>query len=98
MNNPVAIPETSSKIRLLALSILFDAIGMLSFTIPFLGEFSDVVWAPLACFLMTRMYKGTLGKVGGILAFVEEVLPFSDFVPTFTLAWLYKYVIKKENV
>lgn len=97
MNNPVAIPETSSKIRLLALSILFDAIGMLSFTIPFLGEFSDVVWAPLAGFLMTRMYKGTLGKVGGILAFVEEVLPFSDFVPTFTLAWLYKYVIKKEN-
>ncbi len=97
MNNPVAVPETQSKMRLLALSILFDAIGMLSFTIPFLGEFSDVVWAPLAGFLMTRMYKGTLGKVGGILAFVEEVLPFSDFVPTFTLAWLYKYVIKKEN-
>ena len=97
MNNHVAIPETQSKMRLLALSILFDAIGMLSFTIPFLGEFSDVVWAPLAGFLMTRMYKGTLGKVGGILAFVEEVLPFSDFVPTFTLAWLYKYVIKKEN-
>ena len=97
MNNPVAVPETQSKMRLLALSILFDAIGMLSFTIPFLGEFSDVVWAPLAGFLMTRMYKGTLGKVGGILAFVEEVLPFSDFVPTFTLAWLNKYVIKKEN-
>ena len=97
MNNPVAVPETQSKMRLLALSILFDAIGMLSFTIPFLGEFSDVVWAPLAGFLMTRMYKGTLGKIGGILAFVEEVLPFSDFVPTFTLAWLYKYVIKKEN-
>lgn len=97
MNNPVSVPETQSKMRLLALSILFDAIGMLSFTIPFLGEFSDVVWAPLAGFLMTRMYKGTLGKVGGILAFVEEVLPFSDFVPTFTLAWLYKYVIKKEN-
>jgi hypothetical protein len=97
MNNPVAVPETQSKMRLLALSILFDAIGMLSFTIPFLGEFSDVIWAPFAGFLMTRMYKGTLGKVGGILAFVEEVLPFSDFVPTFTLAWLYKYVIKKEN-
>lgn len=97
MNNPVAVPETQSKMRLLALSILFDAIGMLSFTIPFLGEFSDVIWAPFAGFLMIRMYKGTLGKVGGILAFVEEVLPFSDFVPTFTLAWLYKYVIKKEN-
>jgi hypothetical protein len=23
-------------------------IGMLSFTVPFLGEFSDVIWAPLA--------------------------------------------------
>jgi hypothetical protein len=39
-------------------------IGMLSFTVPFL-EFSDVIWAPLAGYLMTWMYKGTLGKIGG---------------------------------
>lgn len=32
----------------LAISILLDLIGMLSFVIPFVGEFGDVVWAPLS--------------------------------------------------
>lgn len=31
------------KYKLLLLSILFDGIGMLSFIIPFIGEFADVV-------------------------------------------------------
>ena len=44
-----------SPIAKLILSLLLDAIGMLSFSIPLLGEFSDVVWAPLAGFLMTWM-------------------------------------------
>jgi hypothetical protein len=39
-------------------------IGMLSFTVPFIGEFSDVIWAPLAGYLMTWMYKGTGKKIG----------------------------------
>lgn len=86
-----------NKTRNLFLGILFDAIGMLSFPIPFLGEFSDVIWAPLAGFLMTWMYKGTIGKVGGVITFIEEILPFSDFIPTFTLTWIYKYLIKKQN-
>lgn len=87
----------SNKTRNLFLGIFFDAIGMLSFIIPFLGEFSDVIWAPVAGFLMTWMYKGTIGKVGGVITFIEEVLPFSDFVPTFTLTWIYKYLIKNQN-
>ncbi|OYX84639.1 MAG: hypothetical protein B7Y83_07545 [Flavobacteriales bacterium 32-34-25] len=85
------------KYKKLILGIVFDAIGMLSFSIPFLGEFSDVVWAPAAGFLMTKMYKGSLGRIGGVFAFVEEFFPFSDFIPTFTLAWIYSYLIKKES-
>ena len=91
------IEKTDNKNRNLFLGILFDAIGMLSFTIPFVGEFSDVVWAPIAGYLMTTMYKGTVGKVGGVVAFLEEILPFSDFIPTFTLTWIYNYVIKNRN-
>lgn len=86
-----------NKKRDLVLGILFDAIGMLSFTVPLIGEFSDVIWAPLAGFLMTWMYKGTIGKVGGTIAFLEEILPFTDFIPTFTLTWIYNYLIKKQN-
>ena len=90
--------RTDNTRRNLFLGILFDAIGMLSFTVPFVGEFSDVVWAPIAGYLMTTMYKGTVGKVGGIFTFLEEILPFSDFIPSFTLTWIYNYLIKKQNV
>ena len=42
------------------------------------------------------MYKGTEGKIASVLVFVEEVLPFTDVVPTFTLMWLYTFVWKKQ--
>ena len=87
-----------SKYKRLALSILFDAIGMLSFTVPFIGEFSDVIWAPIAALLMTRMYKGMTGKVAGVFALFEELTIGLDFIPTFTLTWLYHYVIKGNKV
>lgn len=86
-----------NRYKKLILGIVFDAIGMLSFTIPFLGEFSDVVWAPISGFLVTRMYKGSVGKIGGIVSFVEEMFPFTDVIPTFTLTWIYYYKIKKGN-
>jgi hypothetical protein len=86
-----------TRYKKLIIGIVFDAIGMLSFTIPFLGEFSDVVWAPISGFLVTRMYKGSVGKIGGIISFVEEISPLTDIIPTFTLTWIYYYKIKKEN-
>jgi len=92
----VKIENVDNKKRDLILGLLFDGIGMLSFSIPLLGEFSDVVWAPLAGFLMTWMYKGNLGKVAGIFTFLEEIIPFTDVIPSFTLTWIYKYWIKKE--
>lgn len=86
------------KYKLLLLSILFDAIGMLSFVIPGIGEFSDVIWAPVSVYFITKMYKGTVGKVGGAISFLEEIGIFgTDFLPTFTLTWLYTYLIKKEK-
>jgi len=84
------------KTRNLILGLLFDAIGMLSFAIPGIGEFSDVIWAPLAGFLMTWMYKGTVGKVAGVFTFLEEIIPFTDIIPSFTLTWIYTYLIKKQ--
>jgi hypothetical protein len=85
------------RYKKLFLGIVLDGVGMLSFTIPFIGEFSDVVWAPVSGFIITRMYKGAVGKLGGVISFVEELFPFTDVVPTFTLTWIYLYLIKKEN-
>lgn len=85
------------KQRKLIMGLLFDAVGMLSFTIPLVGEFGDVIWAPLAGFLMSYMYKGRVGKVAGFFAFLEEILPFTDIIPSFTLTWLYSYYIQKKD-
>ena len=98
MKEEIQVEQVNNKNRNLVLGILFDGIGMLSFTVPFIGEFSDVIWAPLAGFLMTWMYKGTVGKVGGTITFLEEIFPFSDLIPTFTLTWIYNYWIKNRNV
>ena len=77
--------------------MLFDALGFVSFLIPGIGEFSDIIWAPVSAWLMTKLYKGKTGKIAGIISFVEEALPGFDVIPTFTLMWLYTYVFKKEK-
>ena len=91
---------TENKYQKLALSLLFDAIGYLSFIIPGVTEMSDVVWAPVSAYLMIKMYKGNKGKVAAAAVFIEEAMPFMDVIPTFTLMWLNRYVftgVKKEN-
>ncbi len=87
----------NKKYKKLLLSLLFDAIGLLSFSIIGIGEFSDIIWAPASAYLMTKMYKGKRGKIAGAIAFVEEALPIVDVVPTFTLMWIYTYVIEKKK-
>ncbi len=85
----------SHKMTKLVLGIIFDGIGMLSYAIPVFAEIIDVVWAPISALILTKMYKGTVGKVAGIFEFVEEILPETDIIPTFTITWFYVYIIKK---
>ncbi len=85
---------TSSK---LIFGILLDLIGMLSYAVPVLAEITDIIWAPIAAFTLSMMYKGSVGKIGGIVAFIEEIVPGLDFIPTFTLTWLYEYYQDKKN-
>ena len=91
------LSNLKNKERNLFLGILFDLIGMLTYLVPFLGEFADTIWAPIAGYMLVKMYKGTIGKVSGVIGFLEEILPFSDFIPTFTLTWIYTYVIKSSD-
>lgn len=97
MENKLQADHTQNKHTHLILGLLYDGIGMLSFTIPVIGEFGDVIWAPIAAWLMARMYKGTSGKVAGVFTFLEELIPFTDFIPSFTMMWIYTYLIRKEK-
>ena len=89
--------EHTSKYTKLSLGILFDLVGSVSFFIPGIGELSDILWAPASAYLMNRMYKGKTGKIASVIAFVEEALPFTDVIPTFTLTWLYTYVFSTQK-
>lgn len=90
----------ANKFKLLLIGLVVDAVGVLtsSWILPGIGEFADIAWAPFTAWLMTRMYKGTAGKVAGLVTFVEEIVPFVDIVPSFTLMWLYTYVFKGSKV
>ncbi len=67
--------------------IIMDLIGMISFSIPIIGEFSDVIWAPLSAFIFYKTFGGVKGVVGGVVNFIEEIFPGLDFIPTYTIAY-----------
>ncbi len=83
--------------NLLLKSIVFDAVGMVTMFIPVVGPFLDIAWAPYAAKKMTEMYPGKKGKIASFIVFVEEILPWTDFVPTFTLMWIYTYVLSSQK-
>lgn len=90
------LTENSTRSRDLVLSLLFDTIGYLSYLIP-LGVFTDMIWAPFSALMLFFLYRGMIGKIGGAVQFMEELSPGLDFIPTFTISWLYKYYFSKEN-
>ena len=87
----------SQKNKLLVKSLVYDAIGMASSFIPLVGPLLDLVWAPMAANKMKQMYPGKNGKLASIIVFIEELLPFTDVIPTFTLMWVYTYVWSKDR-
>lgn len=87
----------NTKYTKLAMGILFDIVGCMSYIFPVVGEFTDFVWAPISAWLMTKMYSGKKGKVAAIISFIEEAIPGMDFIPSFTLMWVYTYVFRKTK-
>lgn len=86
------------KKNLLIKGLFFDIIGMLTTAIPVIGPFLDLGWAPYAAKKMKQMYPGEKGKIASVIVFLEEILPFTDIIPTFTLMWIYSFYIKKQPV
>ncbi len=82
------------KLPDLKVCIILDAIGCLSYAIPFFGEFSDAIWAPVSGFIFYFLFGNRLGAMGGLFSVVEELLPGLDFIPTFTIS----YFIRKREI
>ena len=73
--------------------IVLDLIGMAGYLIPAMGEFADIIWAPLSGLIFYKLFGGRFGMIGGVLNFLEEIIPFTDIIPSFTIAW----VIRKNE-
>lgn len=86
-----------NKYKKLAVGLVFDAVGYVSYIIPGVGELFDVAWAPTSAYLMTKMYKGKKGKIAAIITFIEEAMPWLDVIPTFTLMWVYTYILNRNK-
>lgn len=78
------------KYKKLILGIILDLIGF----VPYI----DIIWAPISAYIMTILYKGKKGKIAGIISFLEEIIPFSDIIPSFTIMWLYTYKFEKKDI
>ncbi|MBR3938689.1 MAG: hypothetical protein IKJ67_01765 [Bacteroidales bacterium] len=66
--------------------IIMDAVGMFSYFVPGFGEVFDAVWGFVAGLVFYYWFRTTIGS---LLSGLEEVLPFSDFIPSFTIAYFY---------
>lgn len=78
------------KTNSLLLCIVMDFIGYATYSIPLLGELGDILWAPVSAAIFYRMFGGWKGAIGGVFNFIEELLPGTDFIPSFTLMWLWQ--------
>ncbi len=95
MNNELLKQYNRTKNIKLVSSIIVDLIGLLSYLIPNIGEMGDVVWAPISGYLIYVLFpKRKKMIIGGV---VEEILPFTDIIPTAYLTWRQEY-IKDEKI
>ena len=85
------------KYKMLAKGLVLDAIGMVTMAFPGIGTLIDFVWAPIAAWQMKKMYPGKKGGFAALVVFLEELIPGLDFIPTFTLMWIYTHLMGGED-
>ena len=65
-------------------------LGSASYLIPVVGEVLDIAWAPLQTILIMAMYDSVSPNLKYV-SFVEEILPFTDVVPSATIGWVTEF-------
>jgi hypothetical protein len=78
----------------LAFCIIMDVLGYATYAIPGLGELGDIVFAPISAIIFYALFGSWKGA---LFNFTEEILPGTDFIPTFTIMWIWKYFTSKKT-
>jgi hypothetical protein len=77
--------------------ILMDLIGYASNALHFFGEIADIFWAPISGIIFFISFGGWKGALGGVGNLIEEILPGTDFIPSFTIMWFVQDVAKRKQ-
>jgi len=75
--------QLSQLVKLVA-CLGLDLFGNASYLLPGLGEGIDLAYAPAQAIALKMMFHSNFIAVFG---FIEELLPFTDIIPTATIAW-----------
>ena len=76
--------------------VLMDMIGYATYAIPLFGELADIIWAPFSAAIFYASFGGWKGALGGFGNLIEELLPGTDIIPSFTIMWLFTQKQKKN--
>ena len=93
--NPVTVAQAILPRNMwgrLLVSLLVDALGSASYLLPGVGEIVDVAWAPIQTVFIMALYDETSPNLK-YLSFIEELLPFTDIVPSASIGWLAEYAV-----
>lgn len=72
------------------ISLLIDLIGSSSYLLPVVGEAFDLGWAPAQTILIMAMYD-SISPTLKYVSFLEEIMPFTDIVPSATIGWVKEF-------
>lgn len=85
----VILPRESLWGKLI-IGLWIDLMGSASYLLPVVGEGFDLVWAPLQTVFIMAMYDDITPHLKYV-SFAEEILPFTDVVPSATIGWLAEF-------
>lgn len=94
MKSEILKKYNKMKTMKLISALLIDLLGLTTYFLPVIGESGDWVWGPISGILIFMLFPNRKYMVfSGIM---EEMLPFTDFIPTAYLTWRLDYVKDRE--
>mmetsp|Transcript_4284 Transcript_4284/g.4712 ORF Transcript_4284/g.4712 Transcript_4284/m.4712 type:complete len:293 (-) Transcript_4284:199-1077(-) len=88
--------SSSPDVQKLFQCLLIDFVGSASELVPFTGELSDLIWAPIASLWLRTLFYGS--NTVFLLELTEEILPFTDIIPLATCCWVVETYYAKGDV
>eukprot|EP00814_Leptocylindrus_danicus_P010735 CAMPEP_0116018290 /NCGR_PEP_ID=MMETSP0321-20121206/8557_1 /TAXON_ID=163516 /ORGANISM="Leptocylindrus danicus var. danicus, Strain B650" /LENGTH=414 /DNA_ID=CAMNT_0003488649 /DNA_START=120 /DNA_END=1364 /DNA_ORIENTATION=- len=86
----LVLPGSDDMVAKLLASLAIDFVGSCSYLLPGVGEAFDLAWAPTQTIMISAMYDESTPSLKYV-SFIEEILPFTDVVPSATIGWSKEY-------